>query len=272
VSLARAAPSAAVSSAASTLHSQPLPSVDTQESPDGPSNILEEMELAAAKQHSSASASQRRKRWRDEEDAEQGLFADLRSQLQTNQALLERMLEDKSKADSPREPFIRYVSDTLRNASDEHYSYMKDLINDIIHQPQGQRQRNTEGPCSSLGRPAQSMSAPSACTASSQRFSQYSPGFATYSQQQQYYQPQPNYDQCFSLQYGAGGYPHQFPQQQLQDPQQQQQGVTQQQTPRPPRESAESVGRLLAAAMSDQWDLPSETSQRSLTTPTPPTP
>ena len=136
---------------------------------------------------------------------------ELHSTMKAKQALLEKLLEERSQGQSDREAFIRYVSDTLRTAPQEQYSVMKELITDIMREG-GQSQRDssidTQGPSSSWARPGPSASAPPACTASSQPyFSQ------TYSQQQQYYQPQPNYDQCSNWQYG-GGYQQQAPQQQ----------------------------------------------------------
>ena len=159
------------------------------------SNILEEMELAAAEQGSTTSSRRRKRRRRDEESLEEeSWMQELRSTMKANQALLEKLLEERSQGQSDREAFIRYVSDTLRTTPQEQYSVMKELITDIMREG-GQSQRDssidTQGPSSSWARPGPSASAPPACTASSQPyFSQ------TYSQQQQYYQPQPNYDQC----------------------------------------------------------------------------
>lgn len=192
---------------------------------------------------------------------------ELRSTMKANQALLEKLLEERSQAQSDREAFIRYVSDTLRTAPQEQYSVMKELITDIMREGgQGQRDssRDTQGPSSSWARPGPSASAPAACTASSQPYCSQ-----TYSKQQQYYQPQPNYDQWSNWQYG-GGY------QQQQVPQQQHQQVTQQplQTPHRTRESAESVGKLLASTIGEEWNLMdsgmerlSQTSHGTLNTP-----
>lgn len=198
------------------------------------SNILEEMELAAAEQGSTTST-YRRKRRRDEESLEEeSWMQELRSTMKANQALLEKLLEERSRAQSDREAFIRYVSDTLRTAPQEQYSVMKELITDIMREGgQSQRgsSRDTQGPSSSWAR------------------------------QQQYYQPQPNYDQCSNWQYGGGYQQQQVPQQPLQ-------------TPRRSRESSESVGRLLASTIGEDWNLMdismgrlSQSSQGTLNTP-----
>ena len=235
------------------------------------------MELAAAEQGSTTSSRRRKRRRRDEESLEEeSWMQELRSTMKANQALLEKLLEERSQGQSDREAFLRYVSDTLRTAPQEQYSVMKELITNIMReggQSQRDSSRDTQGPSSSWARPGPSASAPPACTASSQPyFSQ------TYSQQQRYYQPQPNYDQCSNWQYGGGYQQQQAPQQQQQQqlPQQQHQQVTQQplQTPRRTRESAESVGRLLASTIGEDWNLMdsgmgklSQTSQGTLNTP-----
>jgi hypothetical protein len=175
---------------------------------------------------------------------------ELRATMQANQALLENLVEDRPHTD--REPFIRFVCDTLRTAPQEQYSVMKDLIFDIVRQGgQGARQRDSsqrdsQEASTSWARPAQSLStppAPPACSASqlpSQPFSQ--------SYSQQYYQPQ--YQQNWQY----GGFQQQAQQQQ---PQQQQLQEQQQQTPTGrPRESTESFGRLLGQDMqAEEWNM-----------------
>ena len=116
------------------------------------SNILEEMELAAAEQGLTTSSRQRKRRRRDDESLEEeSWMQELRSIMKANQALLEKLLEERSQAQSDREAFTRYVSDTLRTAPQEQYSVMKELITDIMReggQSQRYSSRDTQGPSS----------------------------------------------------------------------------------------------------------------------------
>ena len=274
VNLARAAPSAAASSAGSAgaSTSRSLPSLETQESADSQSvNILEDMEMQAAEQGSTTSSTQhrRKRKRRDEEEEEESWVYDLRLNLQTNQTLLEKLLEDREREKSEREPFIRYVSETLRHVPEEQFNTLKDLISDILKQVKaGQRTRDSAGSSTSCDRPPQSVSAPPTC--------QY--GYSQ--QQQQYFQPQPNYDSCTNWQYSAGGFQQQQQQQQFLPQQQvsQQQQLTQLQvTPRRPRDSADSMGRILNAAIAEDLSLNMDStnfgrlSQGSMNTPPAPT-
>ena len=189
----------------------------------------------------------------DEETQEEGWMQDLRTTMKANQALLEKLLEERSQPLSHREAFIRFLSDTLRSVSDEQYSVMHELIMDILRQ--GIRTLrdsgpDTQGPSSSGARPGPSRSAPPTCTSTSQPYFSH-----TYSQQQQYYQPHPNYDHSSNCQYGGGIQQQQVPQQH--HPQQHHQQVTLEplQTPVRTRESAESVGRLLASSIGEEWSV-----------------
>ncbi|KAM4570219.1 uncharacterized protein PAE49_009429 [Odontesthes bonariensis] len=246
---ANATASSAASAAASTFHA--LPSLETHDSVESQFNILEEMELAAAEQGSTTSSRRCKRRRRDEESLEEeSWMQELRSTMKANQALLEKLLEERSKAQSDREAFTRYVSDTLLTAPQEQYSVMKELITDIMREGgQGQRDssRDTQGPSSSWARPGPSASAPAACTASSQPYCSQ-----TYYKQQQYYQPQPNYDQWSNWQYGGG---------QQQVLQQQHQQVTQQplQTLNTPNLSTTSPGQARPYVAS--WDQASQVRQ-----------
>ncbi|KAG0698581.1 hypothetical protein GWK47_002970 [Chionoecetes opilio] len=69
----------------------------------GEANILEDMERKTP-------ATERQ---------EEEWMVDLRSTMKANQALLERLLEERSQPQSRREAFIRFVSDTLRSAPEE---------------------------------------------------------------------------------------------------------------------------------------------------------
>ncbi|KAG0716772.1 hypothetical protein GWK47_008907 [Chionoecetes opilio] len=83
---------------------------------------------------SGGAASTRRKRKTPAtERQEEEWMVDLRSTMKANQALLERLLEERSQPQSRREAFIRFVSDTLRSAPEEEYQVMHDQIVDIVH-------------------------------------------------------------------------------------------------------------------------------------------
>ena len=147
--------------------------------------------------------------------------------MQANQALLEKLLEEKSRRHSDREPFINYVSETLRNVPDEQYASMQEIILDMMrargHSLPHSR-RDSQGP--SWSRPGP-VNAPPAGQPSQPYFHQ---------QQQHYYQPQPIQDQSSSWHFS--GYQPQGSQ-------------PQRQTPRN-RDSAESVGRILQ--LGEDWD------------------
>ena len=55
---------------------------------------------------------------------------DLRATMPVNQALLEKLVEERTYSD--REAFVRFVADTLRTAPQEQYVEMKELIFDIV--------------------------------------------------------------------------------------------------------------------------------------------
>ncbi|KAG0730538.1 hypothetical protein GWK47_028029 [Chionoecetes opilio] len=79
----------------------------------GEANILEDMEVAAAAEQAST---RRKRKTPATERQEEEWMVDLRSTMKANQALLERLLEERSQPQSRREAFIRFVSDTLRSA------------------------------------------------------------------------------------------------------------------------------------------------------------
>ena len=75
-------------------------------------------------------------------DEEESWMPELRKNLQTNQTLLkklmEKMLEDKKTEKSQREPFISYVTQTLRSYSLQDFNNVKELISDILKQIKAQ--------------------------------------------------------------------------------------------------------------------------------------
>ena len=186
------------------------------------------MEVAAAAEQGSSTGSRRRKKrtTADESQEEEAWMLDLRSTMKANQALLERLLEERSQPQTRREAFIRYVSDTLRTVSDEEYSEMHDLISDMMRRRKAQSTSGAE--------PRSSTSAPQASTSTSQ------PAFTpTYSQQQYYLVPGFESPSPSKWQYGVvGGH------QQAQQP-----------APARARDSAESVGRILASSIAEDWSL-----------------
>lgn len=252
---------------------------------DSQAHVLEDMESASVDQAStsqptptSSRSRKRDKRRREEEcqEEEDTWMRDLRATMQANQALLEKLVEERPQSD--REPFVRFVADTLRTAPQEQYDEMKELIFDIVRQGRRRQPGDSEQPSKSWARPAQAVSAPPACTASqpspqpfSQQFSQ--PYSQPYSCQQDFQQHNPQYQQ--NWQYGSSFMqqtsfppmrhtattpsptPTQFCDQQPTYPQQQQQ--QQEQTPPSrgqPRESAGSWARLLAqdTMQGDEWN------------------
>ena len=128
------APAVDVSSAST---SRPPPSLETPDSADSQSvHILEDAEQQAVELTSTTSISQHRyKRKRRKEDEEEDRWMqDVMLNLQTNQALLERLLDEREGGRSEREPFVRYVSDTLRTVTDDQFNTIKDLVLDIFKQ------------------------------------------------------------------------------------------------------------------------------------------
>ena len=134
VTLARV-PTASI--AATSTVSRPPPSVDSDG--DSQAHVLEDMESAAVDQDStpqptstSSRSRKRDKRRREEEcqEEEDTWMRDLRATMQANQALLEKLVEERPQSD--REPFVRFVADTLRTAPQEQYDEMKELIFDIV--------------------------------------------------------------------------------------------------------------------------------------------
>ena len=57
---------------------------------------------------------------------------DLRHTMQANQTLLEKLLEDKTRRHVTREPFVEFVTSTLRSCSDEQYTSLQEVILDVI--------------------------------------------------------------------------------------------------------------------------------------------
>ena len=133
VTLARV-PTASI--AATSTVSRPPPSVDSDG--DSQAHVLEDMESAAVDQDSTpqptstSSRSRKRDKRREEEcqEEEDTWMRDLRATMQANQALLEKLVEERPQSD--REPFVRFVADTLRTAPQEQYDEMKELIFDIV--------------------------------------------------------------------------------------------------------------------------------------------
>ena len=141
---------------------------------DGDSHtyVLEDMESAAgdnaSTSHPTSSSSRNRKRdkrRREEEcqEEEDNWMRDLHATMQANQALLEKLVEERPHSD--REAFVRFVADTLRTAPQEQYDAMKELIFDIVRQGRRRQPGDIEQPSMSLARPAQVVSAPPTCTA-----------------------------------------------------------------------------------------------------------
>ena len=197
-----------------------MPSLDVPDAMDSEGNILEEMEMSAAEQGLTTSSQKRRRRKRDEDipEEEESWMKELRLTMKANQALLEKLLEERSQRQSDREPFIHYISEMLRNVPQEQYVALSEGILDLVR-GRGHRRDST-----SWTRPGG--------THSNQPY--------FYPQQQQHYY-QPFQDQSSSWQ--LGGYQPQGTQPPLQ-------------TPRRSRDSVESVGRLLAANIGEEWNNP----------------
>ena len=212
--------SSAAPAVASTSHE--VPSLDVPDAMDSQANILEEMEMSAAEQELTTSSQKRRRRKRDEDspEEEQCWMKELRLTMKANQALLEKLLEERSQRQSDREPFIHYISEMLRNVPQEQYVALSEGFLDLVR-ARGQR-RDSQG----WTRPGGTHS---------------THPYLYPQQQQHYYQPQPFQDQSSSWQ--LGGYQPQGTQPPLQ-------------TPRRTRDSVESVGRLLAANIGEDWNNP----------------
>ncbi|KAG0723077.1 hypothetical protein GWK47_043319 [Chionoecetes opilio] len=184
------------------------------------------MEVAAAAEQAST---RRKRKTPATERQEEEWMVDLRSTMKANQALLERLLEERSQPQSRREAFIRFVSDTLRSAPEEEYQVMHDQIVDIVHR------RHTGSSTSGAG-PGPS-TAPQPSRPSTSQQSAITP--PTYSQQ--YFHmpgcPSPNW------QYGGGQHPQQSPSLQP---------LT---TPVRSRDSAESVGKVLGSSIAEDWNV-----------------
>ncbi|KAG0725938.1 hypothetical protein GWK47_037606 [Chionoecetes opilio] len=192
----------------------------------GEANILEDMEVAAAAEQAST---RRKRKTPATERQEEEWMVDLRSTMKANQALLERLLEERSQPQSRREAFIRFVSDTLRSAPEEEYQVMHDQIVYIVHR------RHTGSSTSGAG-PGPS-TAPQPSRPSTSQQSAITP--PTYSQQ--YFHmpgcPSPNW------QYGGGQHPQQSPSLQP---------LT---TLVRSRDSAESVGKVLGSSIAEDWNV-----------------
>jgi hypothetical protein len=206
--------------------------------------------------------------------------------MQANQALLEKLVEERPQ--TGREPFVRFVGDTLRAAPQDQYDDMKELILDIVRQGGRRQPGGSEQPPTSWARPAQSVSAPPAGTAS-QQFSQFS---ETFSQPYRYQQQKPPHQQnwqydsvvqqtSFPLMRQPATTTSPTPRKQLCDqqptyPQQQQEQHQQQEQTPPsraqPRESAESWCRLLSqdTIQADDWNGNLSTNLNVDSTMTPP--
>ncbi|KAG0718565.1 hypothetical protein GWK47_052213 [Chionoecetes opilio] len=94
----------------------------------GEANILEDMEVAAAAEQ--ASTRLKRKTPATERQEEEWMGGPPIHH-EGQQALLERLLEERSQPQSRREAFIRFVPDTLRSAPEEEYQVMHDQIVDM---------------------------------------------------------------------------------------------------------------------------------------------
>jgi hypothetical protein len=263
--------SAAESASTSTAR-PPLQSLDDSAETERQSgNVLEDLERGAAEIESAYSSSQQRKRRRRED--EESWMPELRKNLQTNQSLLEKlmekMLEDKEREKSQREPFISYVTQTLRCCSLQDFNNVKELISDILKQIKAQPSESSV--LTYADRPTTSTSAPPAYPAAS--FGQYHQYPQQYPQHQQYFQPQPNYDAPSSWQYGVGGGGGGYQQQRQYPEQQQELQQPNLSTLRQPRASSESMSRALSAAIGEDCSFNMEhsnvgrVSQASMNTP-----
>ena len=103
------------------------------ENPDNGS-ILEELEKTAAEEGiAGPSTGPRRKRKKPADNEEETVWMkDLRITMHAHQSLLEKLVDDKTKRHETREPFIDYVTATLRNCSEEQYTSLQDVFLDAI--------------------------------------------------------------------------------------------------------------------------------------------
>lgn len=215
-------PRSGSSSAAAASTSQ-APDCDTE------GNILEEIELEEAQQAKKV-PSKRRTTAHPEDD----WTVELRTTLKTNQELLERLLVDRPQPQSRREAFIRYVSDVLRTVPDDEYQVLQDKIWLTL----GERyMRPSTSGAGAAGPPQQ----PSTSTAHQQPSFNAPPSFSQ--QPTVFSTPSPSSWQ----QYGVVVDQHQ----------QQQQSQSQSlMTPVRSRDSAESIGRVLATNIGEDWNMP----------------
>ena len=147
---------------------------------------------------------------------------ELRHTMQANQSLLEKLLEDKTRRHTTREPFIEFVTQTLRSCADEQYTSMQEVIMDMI------RPRVASLPHSRVPswRPGPAIAPPAGQSSHQPYYHQ---------QQQPYFQPPAIQDQSSSWHFT--GY--------------QPQGSQPIRVPRS-RDSADAVGRLLQ--IGDDWE------------------
>jgi hypothetical protein len=208
--------------------------------------------------------SDKRKREEECEEEADTWMRDLHATMQANQALLEKLVEEKPQSD--HEPFVRFVADTLRTASQEQYDGMKELIFDIVRQGQRRQPGDSEQPSTSRARLAQAVSAPQPSRlqfrqpfSRQQYFQQHNPPhqqnrqYGSFVQQSSF----PSMRQTFTA---TSPTPKQFCDQQPTCPKQQQQQQQQQEQTTPshaqPRESAESLGSVFAqdTMQVDEWN------------------
>lgn len=207
------------SSAAAASTSQPLDC-------DSEGNILEEIEVEEAQQAKKV----RSKRRTTADDPEDDWTVELRATMKSNQALLERLLVDRPQPQSCREAFIRYVSDVLRTVPDDEYRVLQDKISLTLNE-------RYMGPSTSGAGAAGAPQQASTSTAHQQ------PSFITPPSFSQHPTVFPSLSPSCWQQYGVVGDQHQQ--------QQQSQSLM---TPVRSRDSAESIGRVLATNIGEEWN------------------
>ena len=188
---------------------------------DSDVNILEEMEMSAVEQGLTPSSQKRRRRKRDEDSPakeESCWMKELNVTMKANQALLEKLLEEKNQRTTDRDPFIQYISQILRTVPQEQYVALSEGIMELVRGRDRRASTSWTRPGGSGTHPNQQPS--------------------LYPQQQQYYQP---WNQDHSSSWQHGGYQPLQPLQPVQ-------------TPRRTRESVDSVGRILAANIGEEWN------------------
>ena len=102
---------------------------------DSDVNILEEMEMSAVEQGLTRSSQQRRRRKRDEDSQameESYWMKELSVTMKANQALLEKLLEEKNQRTTDRDPFIQYISQILRTVPQEQYVALSEGIMELV--------------------------------------------------------------------------------------------------------------------------------------------